>query len=106
MEKTYNNVNWEFILYLLGRYSFGERWCLWIIWCISTIKFLVFVNGNPIDFFNNSQGLRQGDSLASFHFVIVMEALSRMILVLVHHGFMVRFCAGDSSRDLCFPTIT
>lgn len=51
-----------------------------------------------MDFFNNSQGLRQGDSLSSLLFVIVMETLSRMILVLVHHGFMVRFVVGDSSK--------
>jgi hypothetical protein len=46
--------------------------------CILSVRFSVLVNGTPSDFFSRSRGVRQGDPLSSFLFVIVMEALSKM----------------------------
>lgn len=64
--------------------------------CGSMAKFSVLVNSNPIYFFNSSQGPRQGDPLSLLFFIIVIKVLSRMILALVHHGFMVGYLVGDS----------
>lgn len=41
MEKSYDHVNWEFLLYLLERCDSGERWCTKIQGRISTTRFLV-----------------------------------------------------------------
>jgi hypothetical protein len=35
MEKAYDHVDWSFLLYLLRRCGFGEKWCSWIQHCIS-----------------------------------------------------------------------
>lgn len=51
MEKAYYHVNWDFLFYLLGRCKFGDRWCLWIKWCISTARFSILINGSPLVFF-------------------------------------------------------
>lgn len=98
MEKAYDYVNWDFLLYLLGRYGFGPRWCTWINWCISTARFSVLINGCPIGFFRNSRGLRQGDPLFPLLFVIIMGALSRMTSTAVTHGFLIGFPIGDPDR--------
>ena len=36
VEKAYNHMNWKFLLYILRRCSFGEKWCFWIEHCISS----------------------------------------------------------------------
>ena len=66
--------------------GFGEKWIGWISWCISTATFSVLINGTPAGFFNSSRGLRQGDPLSPYLFVIGMEALSRLIFRAVRGG--------------------
>jgi len=92
IEKAYDHVNWDFLLYLLRRCGFGEKLCSWIAHCISSVHFLVLVNGNPSGFFSSSHGLKHGDPLLPYLFVIVMEALSRVLSAFVNGGSLRLFC--------------
>ena len=64
IEKAYDTLNWNFLLSSLQKMGFSERWIEWIKWCITTISFLVIVNGSPADYFKSTRGLRQGDPLS------------------------------------------
>jgi hypothetical protein len=97
LEKTYDHVNWDFLLYMLKRCSFGGKWCSWIAHCISSMLFSVLVNGSSNGFFSSSRGLRQRDPLSVLLFVFVMEALSRMISVVVSGGLLEGFKVGNAT---------
>jgi hypothetical protein len=100
IEKAYDHVNWNFLLYLMKRCGFGERWFSWIAHCIFSARFSVLVNGTPSGFFSSSRGLRQGDPLSPLLFVIVMEALSKMFVVSICRGFLSGFLVGYGSNGV------
>jgi hypothetical protein len=95
LEKAYNHVNWDFLLYMLERCGFGETCRGWIHQCVPTVCFSVLINGTPTDFFSSSQGVRQGDPLSPLLFVVVMEAFSKMINVAVERELLSGFLVGS-----------
>ena len=64
VEKTYDHVNWDFLIYMLGCCGFLEKWRRWVSFCISTVKFSILIKGSPCGFFESSRGTRQGAPLS------------------------------------------
>ena len=60
----------------------------WIKWCISSASLSILLNGSSAGFFRSSRGLRKGDPLSLFFFVIGREVLSRLIDKAVMGGFL------------------
>jgi hypothetical protein len=99
MEKAYDHMNWKFLLYLLRRCGFEEKWYSWIEHCISSARFSVLINRSPSGFFDSSRGVRQGDPLSPFLFVMVTKAFSRMINASINKGLITGFSVGASESD-------
>ena len=57
------------------------------------------INGLPAGFFNSSRGVRQGDPLSPFLFVIVMEAFSRMVKATTDHNLISGFAVGARGSE-------
>ena len=79
---------------MLERSGFSTKWRQWILFCLSTVHFSIVINGSPCGFFGSSRGLRQGDPLSPLLFVLVMEALGRMLDKVVLEGRMLGFSVG------------
>ena len=56
--------------------GFGDKWRMWIKGCLHSSHTSILINGNPTDEFKISKGVRQGDPLSPFLFIMAMEGLS------------------------------
>ncbi|GJU65725.1 RNA-directed DNA polymerase, eukaryota [Tanacetum coccineum] len=74
-EKAFNSVRWDYLDDILRRFGFGKKWCSWIQSFLRSSRGLVIVNGSPTEEFQFHKGLKQGDPLSPFLFILVMESL-------------------------------
>ena len=79
----------------MEKMGFGGKWLNWIRRCISTTTFSVLVNGTSTGFFQSYRGLRQGDPLSPYHFVLGMEAFSCLLSRAVEGAFLTGCNIGE-----------
>ncbi|CAL1408646.1 unnamed protein product [Linum trigynum] len=79
MKKAYDMVDWECLETLLRRYGFNDKWCRWVSSCIRTVRFSVLFNGEASETFCPSRGIRQGDPLSPFLFILMSNALTFLV---------------------------
>ncbi|KAJ9559867.1 hypothetical protein OSB04_005027 [Centaurea solstitialis] len=78
-EKAYDTVEWSFLFEAMENMGFGSKWIRWVKGCLSSARISVLVNGSPTSEFPMERGLRQGDPIAPFLFLIVAEGLHIMV---------------------------
>jgi exonuclease III len=86
LSKAFDKISWEYMKELLLAFGFEELWVTWILNLTSTAFFSILVNGVPSRPFTPSRGIRQGDPLSPFLFIIMVEGLSRSIHAAVGNG--------------------
>ena len=78
LSKAYDKLNWQFLVEVLKAFRFSDNWMRWVMNLVSS-AFSILVNYTPSTPFQVSRGIRQGEPLSAFLFIIVAEGLGGML---------------------------
>ena len=89
--EAYDRVNWDFQEKLIRLMGFNGRWIHLFMGCVKTILYSVLVNGEPCGMIQPTRGIRQGDPLSPFLFLLCTEGLNGLIKRAKNNGDIHRF---------------
>lgn len=80
MRKPYDRLEWKFIQCVLLKLEFHAKWINWIMHCVSIVTFSFLINGSPRGYVKPNRGIREGDPISPYLFIICGEVLSGLCL--------------------------
>ncbi|XP_074297110.1 uncharacterized protein LOC141627788 [Silene latifolia] len=98
--KAFDSLQWSFISDLLKEFGFPQQFIKWIQGCITSTWFSLKLNGRLHDFFPGDSGVRQGDTLSPYIFVLSVEILSS-----IYFGEVSQTVQEDILAETGFSTV-
>ena len=105
LEKAYDRLSWSFIQDTLRDVGIPENLVEVICWCITSSSMQILWNGGASSKFTPTHGIRQGDPISPYIFVLCIEKLSQLISLAVSHKIWEPITLGRNGPKisyLCF----
>ncbi|GKA24065.1 kinase-like domain, beta-lactamase/transpeptidase-like protein [Tanacetum coccineum] len=96
-----NSLNWRFLIDIMKRMGFGDKWCKWVDSCLRSSTMSILVNGSPTEEFCLEKGVRQGDPLSPFLFILEAEYLNAIVNEAVRKGVKI-----GRNNVVCFEKVS
>lgn len=97
LNKAYDSMCWDFLLNMMSKMGFDQRWVNWVKQCVCTVKFSININGGQVCNVIPGRGLRQGDPLSPYLFLMVADVFSMMLNRAINNKSLV----GIKTRRKC-----
>ena len=79
LEKAYDKLEWSFIRQMFFRINLPRNLINLIMSCVSSVFTSILFNGGALEPFFPSRGIRQGDPLSPYLFIICSDFLGKLI---------------------------
>ena len=95
--KAYDKVEWPFLKLVMRRMGFKEKWISLVMTCVTTVSYSILnsysilINGEPKCMIRPSRGIRQGNPLSPFLFLLCTEVLNGLISQAARQGDIRNF---------------
>lgn len=102
--KAFDTLRWDLLLNCLQGLGLHSQYISWIQACVCTPKFTIGYNGIVHGHFRGKRGLRQGDPLSPYLFVIALNCLSLLLNKAAEENrFKYHYnCEKTKLTHLCF----
>ena len=98
--KAYDSIDWGYIDEVMLKMGFPTLWRKWIKECIGSATASVLVNGSPTDEFSLGRGLRQGDPLSPFLFLLAAEGFNVLMESLAVNNLFSGYKVGNNDMTV------
>lgn len=79
ISKAYDRMEWNYVSDVLDKMGFSTQWTSVIMHCITSVSYHIVHDGKELGPIMPTRGLRQGDSLSPYIFILCTEGLSQLI---------------------------
>ncbi|KAL0006924.1 hypothetical protein SO802_008426 [Lithocarpus litseifolius] len=86
VSKAYDRVEWAFLRGMMVSLGFLEDWTNRVMSCVTTPSFSVRINGKAYGNIAPSRGLRQGDPLSPYLFLLCAEGFTSLLAKAEYEG--------------------
>lgn len=100
MSKAYDNIEWKFIEAVLGKFGFHPKVTNWIMQCVSTVSYSIILNGLAQGKNFPKRGIRQGDPISLYLFILCSEVLSGLCRKAQNNGSVVGLRVAKRSPQI------
>ena len=72
-------MEWDYLEAIMLKLGFHPSWVNMVMRMVTTVSFLVLFNGERLEDFSPSRGIRQGDPISPYLFLLAAEGLSCLL---------------------------
>jgi hypothetical protein len=96
ISKAYDRVDWNYVKSIMVKMGFHDKWVRWMSMCMESVHYQVLVNGESVGPVRPKRGLRQGDPLSPYLFIICAKGLSGLLKKSESRGEIhgIKVCRG------------